>query len=528
MSQAVVCILTSGRGTRMGEFCEIANKAILPIDNKGVISHIINQFPLDSKFIISLGFKADQVRNYLDIAHSDADIEYVTVDKFEGEGTGPGYSLSCCKEHLNRPFYFVSCDTLWTNDIPLDIEENWFGTAPVAAEDSKHYCNFKIKDGKIAGIFDKERVSGNEYEAFVGLCFIHDHIKFWKSLEAKDLIRGELQISNGIRALVANGEAKAVPIHWIDVGNEDLYQEVRALYEDFNFSKSNEFFYTINNKVIKFFADAKITELRVKKAALNPAVFPQISFHKDQFYAYEFLPGDVLYDLNSPERFTKFLQWLKKELWKPVEVDKKVFTKACRHFYFEKTKQRLEKYFAKYPGDDKPFILDGEKLPSCSELIAQVPWDELENGIPVFMHGDLQFDNVIYNEKTGEFALIDWRQDFAGHVEFGDWYYDLAKMVGGILLNYDYVKKNLMSYHEDGDKVTIDFATRYLSNKYENILTDFIKDQGLDIARVHMLRALIYLNMSPLHHNPFDKLLRALGVKLLSDALKEYKNASGK
>ncbi|MBT6842761.1 MAG: NTP transferase domain-containing protein, partial [Candidatus Melainabacteria bacterium] len=128
MSQAVVCILTSGRGTRMGEFCEIANKAILPIDNKGVISHIINQFPLDTKFIISLGFKADQVRNYLDIAHSDSDIEYVTVDKFEGEGTGPGYSLSCCKEHLNRPFYFVSCDTLWTNDIPLDIEENWFGT----------------------------------------------------------------------------------------------------------------------------------------------------------------------------------------------------------------------------------------------------------------------------------------------------------------------------------------------------------------------------------------------------------------
>lgn len=527
MSQAVVCILTSGRGTRMGEFCEIANKAILPIDNKGVISHIINQFPLDTKFIISLGFKADQVRNYLDIAHSDSDIEYVTVDKFEGEGTGPGYSLSCCKEHLNRPFYFVSCDTLWTNDIPLDIEENWFGTAPVSAEDSKHYCNFKIKDGKIAGIFDKERVSGNEYEAFVGLCFIHDHIKFWKSLEAKDLIRGELQISNGIRALVANGEAKAVPIHWIDVGNEDLYQDVRALYEDFNFSKSNEFFYTINNKVIKFFADAKITELRVNKAALNPAVFPQISFHKDQFYAYEFLPGDVLYDLNSPERFTKFLQWLKKELWKPVDVDKKVFTKACHNFYFEKTKQRLEKYFAKYPGDDKPFILDGEKLPSCSELIAQVPWDELENGIPVFMHGDLQFDNVIYNEKTGEFALIDWRQDFAGHVEFGDWYYDLAKMVGGILLNYDYVKKNLMSYHEDGDNVTIDFATRYQSNKYENILTDFIKEQGLDVSRVHMLRALIYLNMSPLHHNPFDKLLRALGVKLLSDALKEHANATG-
>ncbi|MDD9897482.1 MAG: NTP transferase domain-containing protein, partial [Candidatus Melainabacteria bacterium] len=95
MNQAVVCILTSGRGTRMGEFSEIANKAILPIDNQAVISHIIKQFPSDTKFVISLGFKADQVRNYLDIAHAENDIEYVVVDKFEGEGTGPGYSLAC-------------------------------------------------------------------------------------------------------------------------------------------------------------------------------------------------------------------------------------------------------------------------------------------------------------------------------------------------------------------------------------------------------------------------------------------------
>ena len=65
----------------------------------------------------------------------------------------------------------------------------------------------------------------------------------------------------------------------------------------------------------------------------------------------------------------------------------------------------------------------------------------LYEGIPSFIHGDLQFDNIIYNKKLNKFILIDWRQDFAGQIEFGDLYYDIAKLYGGILLNYDYIKK---------------------------------------------------------------------------------------
>ena len=40
-----VCILTAGKGTRMGSYASYLNKAILPIKEKAVISHIIEKFP---------------------------------------------------------------------------------------------------------------------------------------------------------------------------------------------------------------------------------------------------------------------------------------------------------------------------------------------------------------------------------------------------------------------------------------------------------------------------------------------------
>ena len=43
------------------------------------------------------------------------------------------------------------------------------------------------------------------------------------------------------------------------------------------------------------------------------------------------------------------------------------------------------------------------------------------------------FVNLLYMKKN-KFTLIDWRQDFAGETEFGDLNYDLAKLLGGIII----------------------------------------------------------------------------------------------
>jgi NDP-sugar pyrophosphorylase family protein len=515
-----VCILTAGKGTRMGALGQQLNKALHPIDGKAIISHIIENFPVETEFVIGLGYLSLQVRQYLQIAHANRKFVFVDVDNYEDPGSGPGYSLFCCQEYLQKPFFFVSCDTLWENDLDWSITDNWLGVAHVSAAESSSYCNVKVNDDDyVVELHDKVYIEGSAYQAFVGLCHIKDYNIFWDALASTKLISGEHQISNGIESLIKETDTFAQAVKWTDVGDAEKYKKAVSLYENYDFSKQNEALYITNGKVIKFFVDEKITSSRVEKSKLNPEVFPPITYHSGQFYAYDFQDGLTLYQTSTPKIFQKFLEWLGKNLWKKHTVDRNIIRSTCLKFYQEKTMERLAMYNKKYDSRGDVSCINGQSIPSTKNLLASVPWESLADGVPCFMHGDLQFDNVLYDDATDKFTLLDWRQDFAGHVEFGDLYYDFAKLYGGIILNYDYIKLNLLSYSEHENEVYFDFAQRYQSNTYLSILSDYIRRGGYDLTKVRILVALIYLNMSPLHHYPFDKMLYSLGRRLLHDEI---------
>ena len=507
----------------MGAIGSTLNKALLPIDGKATISHIINKFPIQTEFVIGLGYLGAQVSQYLRIAHPNRQFKFVEVDKFEGPESGPGYSLLCCCEFLQKPFYFVSCDTLWENSLDFSHSGNWLGVARVDPMQSERYCNLRIVDDRIVDLSDKTMVTDPAYQAFVGLCHIQDYLIFWLALQSTAVVAGERQISNGIQALIRKTTVIPRTIEWCDVGDSEKYKEMVSRYENFDFSKSNEALYIINDQVIKFFVDAEVTERRVAKTKINPSVFPIITKREGQFYAYDFQPGQTLYKVNNPTIFRRFMDFLMTSLWMPQKVDTEIMRAACRKFYHDKTMDRLARYAQKYQDPDVATIVNGHSIESTTHLLAAVPWAQLEDGIPSFIHGDLQFDNILYDEATDVFTLIDWRQDFGGHVEFGDRYYDLAKLYAGILVNYDYIKLNLLSYSEDSEGIFIDFAQRFQTNNYLEILSSFIVTQGYDLARVKLLVSIIYLNMSPLHHYPFDKLLFSLGRLMLNDEIQKLR-----
>lgn len=506
----------------MGSYATQLNKALMPLENRAIITHIIERFPVETEFVIGLGHRGDQVRQYLGIAHSDRRFIFVEIDNYEGPGSGPGYSLLCCRPHLERPFYFVSCDTLWEGALPTLNTQNWLGVAPVAAAETARYCTLRVDWPRITDLRDKELVDDPAYEAFVGLCFIYDHAIFWQAFADTVTVEGERQVSNGLRALIAQTAVRAETIAWTDVGDFDRYRRAVLLVSDFDFSKSDEFFFAVGSKVIKYFVDPTITDRRVKKAALNRGAFPTITDHAGGFYAYTFQPGETLYERNSPATFHSLLEWLETEVWQKVDVDPAVMKQACRSFYRDKTLARLAEYERKYPVPAQPTIVNGTALPPLADLLERLPWSLLEDGLPRFMHGDLQFDNILHDPVTNRFTLLDWRQDFAGNIAFGDIYYDLAKLRGGIILNYDYIKQNLLRYDEAPGaelRAEFDFAQRFRTGQYLKILDDYVVARGLSVEKVRLLVAVIYLNMAPLHHFPFDKMLHALGHDMLAAEL---------
>ncbi len=516
---APVCILTAGQGTRMGPFAAVINKALLPYKGKALISHIIESFPAGTPFVIALGYLQQQVRDYLQISHPNLPVSFVEVDNYAGDGSGPGYSLYCCRNLLQQPFYFVSCDTLFDINLEQAPIANWVGVACVAQDARANYCNMLVTNGNVTRILDKQIVTDESSVAFSGLMYIQDYAIFWSALEDERSIAGERQVSNGLLGLIADSSLQCITVSWLDLGTYEQYQQAVEETAEYNFSKTNEFLYVTNQQVIKFFADESITAGRVEKAALKPQVFPRITAAMRQWYSYDFVQGETMYAYNHPQLFDKLLLWLEQDLWTPVAVTSSQMQALCRTFYRDKTLARLADYNKKYPKDIKFNTVNGCNVAGIETLMNDIPWHELSQGIPTFMHGDLQFDNILYDKTSNNFILLDWRQDFAGEVSFGDIYYDLAKLMGGIIINYDYIKAGLFNVSADGDALRIDFAQRFNGAFYLQSLNQFFVRHGYDAKRVKILVGLIYLNMSPLHHPPFDRALHGLGRLLLTEEL---------
>ena len=55
MEEFKVLITTSGLGSRLGELTDYTNKSLIRIADKPAISYIIESYPKDTKFVITLG-----------------------------------------------------------------------------------------------------------------------------------------------------------------------------------------------------------------------------------------------------------------------------------------------------------------------------------------------------------------------------------------------------------------------------------------------------------------------------------------
>jgi choline kinase/thiamine kinase-like enzyme len=530
MGDYKVGVLAAGVGQRMGALSEHLNVAVLPVNFKGAISHTIEKISKDIEIVIAVGHKKESVVDYLSLAHPDRKFTYVEIKDYFGPGTGPGHSLLQCKDHLQCPFVWLTPDTLVLEDIPA-VDKNWLGVAPV--KKTENYCTVKIKDNIICQLDDK--VKNDNKFASIGLAGVYDFQDFFSALERnkETLKQGEVQVTSGFRELM---QKKLVPVGftWFDTGSLENYVETNRNFSgdrrEFDFSKGNEFLYFVNGRVIKYFADAEITKRRVERAQHLKGLCPEIEGHRGNFYSYKKIDGQVLYDLLNSQVVNDFLQWAKQNLWQPKElqdIERENFTLACKKFYHEKTMQRIQHFYDKTKIDDTQNNINGIIVPPLKELLAKIDWESVCSGVPVKFHGDLQFDNVLVtrdeNSNLQKFVLLDWRQDFGGLVTMGDLYYDLAKLYGGVTLSYKLIKEGKFSFDMSGSSIYYNFSINNDLVEAKEEYESFLTKNGYDLKKIKLIRALIYLNMSPLHHEPFDLMLYFMGKLTLYKALKDMR-----
>ncbi len=520
-----VLITTSGIGQKLGDLTKFTNKALIRIGKKSALSYIIESYSKDTPLVITLGYFGDLIRQFVSLAYPDRkNIEFVEIDKYSGEESSLGYTMLQTKDKLQCPFIYHACDTLVTDPVPAPAE-NWVGvhrqgdpslyaTWQVASDDTLIYCD--------RGAIDFDFIH-------IGLVGIKDFEAYWKILEklySKNPKNQGLNDGEVIREMVKqNLKFQVVEFPtWYDTGNVvGLNQARRETLDRFdNLDKAEESIFIFDNFVIKFFKDTQYIKDRVARAEVLKGLTPKIEHHTQNFYRYEFVKGDLYSRTVTPEDFKKFLTWAKRELWHPSEeVSREEFKKKCLDFYQGKTKTRALSLLQDNSLEDEEQLINGELVPKFSEIFDQVNFKKLSEGEPRRIHGDLVLDNIIHTPDS--YCLLDWRQNFGGLIKSGDIYYDLAKLYHNLVVSHDAVFNNLFSVKISGNHVSCDILRKHNLVDCENVLFNFIKDEGYDLDKVKLITSLVWLSSSPLHHHPYNLFLYHLGKLNLWRSVKNQK-----
>ena len=485
------CILAAGRGTRNNDVDGL-HKALLPLENKPAISHIIDKLDKRIEVVIAVGYKSNQIKTYLDTIYTDRKITYVDVDNFDGDGSGPGYSLLSCKDELQAPFIFTSVDTLVKEDAVFSfVGGNWLGVSEVNIENSMDYC--LVRGSKY--LDDLYYGTGNR--AYVGMAGIHDYDDFWNALEDRKILKDEYQVIHGFDGLE---NIKLIDFTWYDTGNNKSYYETKKVFcNDVVANKSDEAIFIDKGKVIKYFNDSEKAKLRVERAKYLNGNCPDITVVNENMYCYDYVDGELLSNISDESLMRKFLDDCQEKLWGETYTDY-TFIENCEDMYETKTKERVASLFGSEL--DKLSVINGVTVEPIEDMLNKVDWDWFyEKAIPSNFHGDLQPENILYDKGKDKFVLIDWRQSFGKSSEIGDVYYDLGKIYHAIMINGQSILKDMFSYERAGNSASVEFYAKSNLVYFVDIFKEFCDKHDYDWNNVELLGILQYFSICTLYDN---------------------------
>ena len=109
-----VVIMAGGKGTRLKPITNVIPKPLVPVGDKTILEVILDQFESIGchKFYMSVNYKADMMKYYLNQLDHKYDIEFFMEDK----PLGTIGSVSLLKGKITTPFFVSNCDSINEQD----------------------------------------------------------------------------------------------------------------------------------------------------------------------------------------------------------------------------------------------------------------------------------------------------------------------------------------------------------------------------------------------------------------------------
>lgn len=504
-----VLITTSGIGQRLGNITKYTNKSLINVGDKYAICHIIEQYNINTEFVITLGYYGDLVKDFLLLAYPSRKFIFVEIDNYVGEGSSLVYSISKTKNVLQKPFIFHCCDAIVLDNVSFEDNKNILCVYKM--DNSKQYTNIKVKENKVLEINRKNHLDFDYI--YTGISHINDYSIFWNNLESiynNDKLNEQLSDVDIIRKMIQQDNINFEYIvlnKWYDTGNIDSYNEIKKNFkaEYTVLDKNNESLCFFDDVVIKFINDSHINKKRIERGKLLYPFTPKIINSSNNFILMEKIEGTVLSEYYNHGEIYKLLNWANTNLWSNKKNDS-IFKDNCYNFYIKKTLKRIDELsFIK----DEMNIINGINSGNIFELINKIDLNLLITDSFSHFHGDFILDNII--KTTDSFKLIDWRHEFDNQLEYGDIYYDLAKLKHNIIFNHKNVSSGLYEIIYEKDSITLDLKCNYFLIQQLYDFEKFIVEQNLNLNKINIITSLIWLNMSPLYEGKLSEFLFYFG-----------------
>jgi dTDP-glucose pyrophosphorylase len=502
-----VLIPTWWKWLDLWDITKYINKSLVKIWKKPALSYIIESYPSDTEFIITTWYYAEQVKDFIKIVYPEKKITIIDVDKYDWEWSSILYSMSKAKEFLQSPFIYHACDTIVLDKINL-LESNWIWWFKGIG--SSNYSWFNTIWKFIEKIYDKWII--NPDYIHIWIVHIQDYDLFWNIVnEALSLSeKSHLNDIPIINKMIQNGNNFVIQEfrNWFDTWNVDWLSKARKEIPDsFHIlDKLEESIYIYDDFVVKFFYNQELSDKRVERAEYLKWLVPKIEWHERNFFRYKFVPWKLYSRSANSSNFVDFFYWAKNNLWKEInEVTDEKFKEVCYDFYYTKSIKRIDNFLELNNITDEVNIINWEEIPTIKDIFKKIDFDYLCTSKQTLFHWDFILDNIIQTEEW--FCLLDWRQDFWWLLKSWDMYYDLWKLNHNLTVNHDIVNSDLYYIEKEWNIVNIDIHRRETLVQCQKTLHNLIIENGFDLKKVKILSAIIWLNMSPLHHHPFDKFL---------------------
>lgn len=117
-----IVIMAGGKGTRLYPYTEVLPKPLIPINEKTITEHIIDQFlPYGCEQVYMIvNYKKNLIKTYFKETNVPYEIQFIDEEEFCGTGGG----IKLVEPYIKEPFFLTNCDILVDADYAEIVEQH--------------------------------------------------------------------------------------------------------------------------------------------------------------------------------------------------------------------------------------------------------------------------------------------------------------------------------------------------------------------------------------------------------------------